>query len=1076
MELTYEGYIRDLKEKFLMTSDNNPLYIPLHAKFTTNPEEESFDLADKLKQFFVFDENNTNNPKVMLLMGDTGSGKSVFSQQLYQQLWKHYKSGDPIPLWIPLPELDNPFESAAEEVLKKYGFDDSQITEMKAKERFIFLVDGYDELHQFQNCYVTNKWDKWAAKVLITCRSQALYYQKDPDKYFMPFNGERRLPQLLRRLHIAPFSKEQITAYVKQYQALHADHKILEEDFAKVPGLVDLMTTPFLLHCAVEALPEILASQVNDEKMTQAKLYDVFIERWFTRQVKKLSIAGLLTDTEAKTKQQFWDYCKRLAQQMHAKEVSVIPYQGQKGRGRLFGKHMQTTTWEGFFNEETEVLRSACPLKRVGNYHYGFVHASMIEYFATRAMYEEIQEHESTAQHNVIASEAEKVPQNISDNSDELPRKINQPRGGIHQRLFAKEKNSIRFIADRIEMSEAFKQKMLAVLEASKKSEQYAIGAANAITALVSAGVSFNGANLSGIKISNSDISGGYFDNADLSKTELSNVQMFHVWLKEANLENSHLDGINFGEYLWCEHENIKGGIDFRGDLQRVVIACGNKIVLWDINTFEQLSTFSWQTESKHTLNCVALSPDGKYVASGGMDNTVRICEMDGKKEILVFEEHTANVNCVSFNYDGKKVVSGSNDNTIRVWDSTSGKELAVLSGEGLDDEMSSITCVKFSPNGRRVVSASSDGIISIWEWNIRKKIIELTGHSHSITSVQFSPDGKRVVSGSWDETVRVWDLSGGKEIVIPVNRKIIYAVAFSPDGELVVAGNRDNTVGVWELRSRKQIALLQGHKGSVMGVAFTSDGKQILSGSEDKTVRVWDIASGFSPARSCGHNSSIGNVTFSLDGNWIISSAASDKRIWDVASGKEIALLREHKNIDRVPLSPNGKYVISGGNTLRIWEVWNWQKTNELNTVPKTGDNLIALGKTIHINFNSSFVVSNGFENTVKLWETSSLKLKAVLHGHEKAVSCVAFSMDGKRIVSGSRDNTVRIWDVEKGLEISSSFKKLICHYFFAKIPDTSLNVEFEDEELGNCDSIFYYFGYNKGRSDRCFITLSKC
>src|SRR5208282_4234612 len=112
-----------------------------------------------------------------------------------------------------------------------------------------------------------NKWEKWKAKILITCRSQALYYQKDPDKYFMPFSGEKRLPMLLRRLYVAPFSKEQISTYVKKYQQFNNENKISEEDFAKIPGLTKLITSPFLLHLAVEALPDILANQVDAQKM-----------------------------------------------------------------------------------------------------------------------------------------------------------------------------------------------------------------------------------------------------------------------------------------------------------------------------------------------------------------------------------------------------------------------------------------------------------------------------------------------------------------------------------------------------------------------------------------------------------------------------------------------------------------------------------------------------------------------------------------------------------------------------------------------------------------------------------------
>lgn len=117
MDQGYEITLANIRRAALEQTDINSLYIPLQGKHTTNAEEKPFDLAEKIRRFFVLDETNFNDSRVMLLLGDAGSGKSMFAQQLYQQLWRDYETVGSIPLWILLSELENPFEGAVEEVL-----------------------------------------------------------------------------------------------------------------------------------------------------------------------------------------------------------------------------------------------------------------------------------------------------------------------------------------------------------------------------------------------------------------------------------------------------------------------------------------------------------------------------------------------------------------------------------------------------------------------------------------------------------------------------------------------------------------------------------------------------------------------------------------------------------------------------------------------------------------------------------------------------------------------------------------------------------------------------------------------
>lgn len=1007
----------DSIKQIALKASVDELYIPLQGKSTTNIEEEPFDLADKIKQFFVFDETNPNDPRVILLMGDTGAGKSVFVQQLHQQLWKDYEVGNPISLSIPLAELENPFEEAVEEVLRKQGFEDFQISEMKSHEKFIFIVDGYDELHLFQNCYVTNKWNQWNAKVLIACRSQALYYQKDYEKYFTPFKGEKRLPLLLRKIYIAPFSQDQISAYVKKYQALHSDSKISEEDFSKIPGLAELITTPILLHLAVEAMPEILAGQIDDQKMTQAKLYDVFIECWFARQVEKLRITGHLSESEENTKLRFWDYCKRLAQKMHEKEMGVIPYQGKKRGGRLFGKQVNDNTWEPFFNENTKILRSACPLKKMGTHYYGFIHASFVEYFATRAMYEEIQAigvapvRDFAESPNLISLREPQQTANKND-KEEMPLKSNQLSGAIFQRLFTREIQTIRFLADRIEQAEVFKRKMIAIVEASKISVRYAVGSANAITALIRAGVMFNKADLSKIKISGADVSGGYFDQADLSHADLSNTLMMNIWLRKANLNSCNLTGINFGEYPCLIQDQNVDCFDYREDLQRLVSGCKENIILWDTLSGEQLGVFKGHAEF---IYGVKFNSSGTWIVSGSADKTVRLWDLESESQIALLEGHDDYVSSVDVSSDDSLIVSGSDDGTIRLWDVKEAKQKAILRGHE-----ESVNSVHFTLNGKQIISASADNTIRIWDV-VSEKELSILQHEAEVHTGQISQNGRLVVSGCDDDSLQVWDVTEKKIIAeLHGHEDYVNCLAICPDGRRVVSGSHDSTVRIWDIASKKMLSVLQGHETEVHCVQFSSDAKQVISGSWDKTIRFWDISNERMIGRRRGHERSIACLHVSLDGKRVVTGSGDySLRVWEILSGIEIVTLRGHAGfVSCVQFSSDGKLIVSGGwdHSIRIWNIDD-KKEIKILKGHNSSVNSVAFSP------NGKKLIScsgkdNGEDNTIRIWGVEIGDLLMTINCHNYEMKSITFADDGKQILSGSLDGSLRLWSVTNGEE----------------------------------------------------------
>ncbi|KAM0443818.1 hypothetical protein ACHAO4_010354, partial [Trichoderma viride] len=200
---------------------------------------------------------------------------------------------------------------------------------------------------------------------------------------------------------------------------------------------------------------------------------------------------------------------------------------------------------------------------------------------------------------------------------------------------------------------------------------------------------------------------------------------------------------------------------------------------------------------------------------------------------------HSHSVTSVAFSADGRDIASGSSDNTIKIWDATTGKERQTLRSHSR-----LVTSVAFSANSRDIASGLSDNTIKIWDATTGKERQTLRGHSHSATSVAFSADGRDIASGSSDNTIKIWDATTGKERqTLRGHSGWVYSVAFSADGRDIASGSDDQTIKIWDATTGKEQQTLTGHSGAVQSVAFSADGRYIASGSSDKTIKIWDAS-----------------------------------------------------------------------------------------------------------------------------------------------------------------------------------------------------------------------------------------
>jgi len=416
----------------------------------------------------------------------------------------------------------------------------------------------------------------------------------------------------------------------------------------------------------------------------------------------------------------------------------------------------------------------------------------------------------------------------------------------------------------------------------------------------------------------------------------------------------------------------------------------------------------------RSVVSSVVFSADGRRIASGSGDQTIKVWDTATGQETLTLNGHSRQINAVAFSPDGRRIASGSYDKTIKLWETNTGRKTLTLKGHS-----GTVSSVAFSPDGRRIASGSDDKTIKLWDTATGRETLTLKGHNGTVWSVAFSPDGRRIASGSFDRTIKLWDTATGREaLTLKGHTDSVLSVAFNPDGRRIVSGGLDQTVKLWDTGTGQEIQGLNGHSGSIVGVAFSPDGGRIASGSFDETIKFWDTATGRETLTLKGHNRPIQSVAFSPDGRWV-ASGTLDRTIslWDTAASRdhESLVLKGHGGATwSVAFSPDGGRIASGSfdRTIKLWNTARGQETLTLKG---------HTGQVFSVAFSPDGrkIASGSDDRTVKLWDATTGQETLTLKRHSGPISSVAFSPDGRRIASGSYDETIRVWDTTTGQEI---------------------------------------------------------
>jgi WD40 repeat protein len=324
-----------------------------------------------------------------------------------------------------------------------------------------------------------------------------------------------------------------------------------------------------------------------------------------------------------------------------------------------------------------------------------------------------------------------------------------------------------------------------------------------------------------------------------------------------------------------------------------------------------------------------------------------------GARETRVFRGHHDPVWAVAYHPLGAVIASGSVDHTIRLWEIETGRMLRILRGH-----TDTVRCLVFSPDGSLLASGSTDRTIRLWNPSTGEFVRMLFGrYDHAVHSLSFSPDGLMIARGNENKDVKIWEVNTATELLSLLPRDIYdnhwnIVATFSNDGRLLATGNDIGGITLFEvLPSGQEICSLEGHKSDpfdgtierrgqwvesqegwerafenwIGGLVFSPDGKVLVSGSRDHTIKFWEVPSGKLLRTVKAHTGWVRGVIFSPDGT-VLASCSDDGsvKLWDPINGRPIRTLRGHRDpVRAIAFSPDGRRLVTGSldRTVKVWE-----------------------------------------------------------------------------------------------------------------------------------------------------------
>ena len=431
-------------------------------------------------------------------------------------------------------------------------------------------------------------------------------------------------------------------------------------------------------------------------------------------------------------------------------------------------------------------------------------------------------------------------------------------------------------------------------------------------------------------------------------------------------------------------------------------VGADNTLLIQDAATGRIKHAFHGRSQ----LWSVAFSPDGTEVVAGSDDGAVVLRSVTGRL-LATLRADSQPVYAVAFSPDGNMLASGGADHSVVLWNVRSGQRVRVL-----QDRRATVNTVAFSPDRATLASGDDDGRVIVWRLDTGQAAQTFRRDGSAVNSVAFAPDGQTLASGNDNSFVTLWNPSTGRRLIdLQGQTAAVYSVAYSPDGSMVAAAGDDRTVTLWQPTTGRRLRTFSGQFAAIESVAFGPTGGVLASGGDDDHVIVWRTQPVLTE-RVVSERSMVTSLAFSPEGAVIAAGAGGRVTLRSATTGQLLRTLAGTDGVvEHVAFSPDGR-TLALANADSTVTLWNSATGARLRTLRGHTD----IVYTVAFSPDGHTLASAGADQTVIVWNAKTGARERTLRGHTDSVNSVAFSPDGRTLASASSDESVILWDARSG------------------------------------------------------------